>query len=260
MSTPELTATFTAYFNALRQPSVDMVCAGGRQYRIVARAYAKKKGYTFGSTESLQAFQFEEALITKGLPSVTAPALEASATAAGVHVVFHVSPTTLSGDNLVRHSIIYRPGPDGWIDDLYESIAEGKVIAAAPTGLEHGSYCTTTITYPGIYAKEVALLLTQCENYPNDYATGRRYCADRLWWLAAANFNSQWLLDYRGRFKSDQEFSFSYDNFETGQMECEECTAILHEDVITYQCHCPAVTLADIDTEVAALKARWSIV
>lgn len=260
MSISDLTATFTDHFNELRQPGADVVCVGHRKYHNAAKAHASKNGYTFATTESPKAFQFERTLIGTHLSSITAPALEAAATAAGVHVLFHVSPTTLSGEGYVRHSIIYRPGPDGWISALYKSIAEGKVITAAPTALNHGSYCATTITYPGIYANEVALMRSRCEDYPDGDAVGRRYLTDRLWWLDAARFNSQWLLDYRTRCNTDVEFNFGYNNFDHGGMECEECTAVLRDDVITYQCHCAKETLSYIDTEVAELKARLTAV
>jgi hypothetical protein len=261
----DLIATFTAYFAHFRahHPDVDMVFTGCAPYQEEAEAHADENGWTIVDCgccsdctgkhprdETISAYDFEDTLINTHKPSVSLPALEAAATAAGCHVVTHRGPWSLNDDGYEQHSIVFHPGPEGWIEELYKSIAVGKLVGAAPTGLDHSVYRTTTITYPGIYAKAVNELILEVRDHDEKISSKREFFDRRKLWLEYAKWDVAWLLDYRQRSQKDLSFTFEYETYSCLEMGCQKCTAVMGEDTITYQCHCPAPTFESIDAEL----------
>lgn len=256
---------------------MDMVFAGDTETDTGtnAEAYAKEKGWSltdfyccphetcsptnYHSNLGFSSSSFDLCLIQKYLPSVTIPALTAAETT-GVHVVFHADPPTLRYRSVSQnHSIVLKPGPEGWIHDLYKFIAKSKLISAAPVPRPHGIYQTTTITYDGTYHTEV-YNVTDLLNPAHKVIDPRQAMKDSLYRLKCAKLDAEWLLDYRRFMGTDLKFEFEYKKFERDyQMECSKCTAVMRAGTIKYRCHCPPITLDSIDETVAHAKKMYNL-
>lgn len=268
----DLITTFTTYFASYRKhhPDVDMVFTGCAPYQEEAEDHAEKNGWTIADCgccsectgihsedrdDTISAYSFEDLLINTHKPSVSMPALAEAAKAAGVHIVSHREPWLLNDDGYEQHSIVFHPGPEGWIDTLYQSIAVGKLIGAAPGGLEHNVYRTTTITYPGIYAKAVNELTLEVQAQVRE-KRAEFYRSHKVY-LEQAKWDSVWLRDYQQQSQKDLTFKFEYEKYSGLEMGCEKCTAVMADETIVYQCGCPLPTFESIKAELADNAKYW---
>ena len=250
MNAQDLHAKLTQYFTEFRtfHPEAQVIFTGCSPYYADAKAYAEQHGLTFTdcgccsncshqAEREFSAFGFEKDIMCRVKPSLMIPVLQQVTRELGCYVRFHTELTRLDADSYEQHSVVFAPAPEGWIDDMYHETIKGKLMFAAP---DHGVYRRSFVPYSGIYLRVA-----------HDYMLGRLPKGLSKAAVAEAKFDAEWLMDYRQTLGKDLCLKFGYEYSWGIEMGCENCTVVLEEGGVSFECGCPVLRFDEVDDELA---------